>query len=126
LIFKSPLVYLGFFSRRHELKDDVRESLYDYCNEWVDSLKDGMFRGGATPNLADLALYGSIGSFEGCVAFSDMMKNSKIKTWYEAMKDQVENSQGSLYLNTRVAPSKKPNESNQTNNKSAKKRFYIF
>ena len=45
------------------------------------------------------ALYGALGSFEGCSAFQDMMLNSKIKNWYEACKDQVINSKGHVYLN---------------------------
>ena len=38
---------------RYELKDDVRQSMYEYCNEWVESL-NGKFKGGNRPNLADL------------------------------------------------------------------------
>lgn len=38
---------------RHNLKEDVRESMYDYCNEWVSTL-NGKFKGGNKPNLADL------------------------------------------------------------------------
>ena len=46
--------------------------------------------------LYSKALYGAIGSFEGCSAFTDMMLNSKIKNWYEACREQVVNSKGSV------------------------------
>ncbi|KAG8231501.1 hypothetical protein J437_LFUL007664 [Ladona fulva] len=43
--------------KRHNLKDDVRQSLYDECNIWVRQLKKKgtRFMGGDSPNLADLA-----------------------------------------------------------------------
>ncbi|KRZ76697.1 Epoxide hydrolase 1, partial [Trichinella papuae] len=63
-------VYLGatvmFFvskqlRKRHKLKSDVRESLYDCCNEWLKAIgPDRKFMGGDRPNLADLAMYGAI------------------------------------------------------------------
>jgi len=72
---RSPLAHWGFWSLqcpskclryltdvaaiviyRYKLKDDVRESLYDACNEWTSALrKSGQkFMGGSCPNLADL------------------------------------------------------------------------
>jgi len=40
---------------KYELKDDVRQSLYDMCDEWVSSFSDNqVFKGGNIPNLADL------------------------------------------------------------------------
>lgn len=47
---------------RYGLKPDVRESLYDYCNQWVEAIgSNRQFMGGSAPNLADLVsnnLYG--------------------------------------------------------------------
>ena len=41
--------------KRYELKEEVRESLYDFCKEWTDAVgKDRRFMGGEKPNLADL------------------------------------------------------------------------
>lgn len=41
--------------KRYQLKDDVRESLYEYCREWVEAIgKERQFMGGQCPNLADL------------------------------------------------------------------------
>ena len=40
-----------------------------------------------------------MGSFEGTVAFDDMMKHDKIRAWYLTMKDMVTNSKGVVYLN---------------------------
>jgi microsomal prostaglandin-E synthase 2 len=39
---------------RYQLKDDVRESLYDACNQWTKNIGKNKFSGGETPNLADL------------------------------------------------------------------------
>lgn len=117
--------------KKHNLKDDVRQSLYDYCNEWVSSI-DGrqVFRGGPKPNLSDLSLYGAIQSFEGCDAFNDMINNSKIKNWYEAMKEQVEQSKGSVLLNNPFYSVKHSmdncNDKEIKQKKKATKRFYIF
>lgn len=59
--FKIKNFYLFFkktFFRtflRHQLKLDVRESLYDVCNEWTRAIgKYRRFMGGDKPNLADL------------------------------------------------------------------------
>ena len=37
-------------------------------------------------------------SFEGCEAFDDLMKNPKLKSWFDECKDQVTNSKGSEFL----------------------------
>lgn len=53
--------------------------------------------GGNEPNLADLAVYGVLSSIEGCSAFKDLMKSSKIKDWYLNMKDQVVKHGGAVF-----------------------------
>ena len=113
-----------YFLNRHQLKDDVRESLYDLCNEWTDSLEGRTFQGGTYPNLADLNFYGAIGSFEGTQSFQDMMKNTSIKNWYDAMKEQVENSKGSLLLSN-PHKVKEMNKSSPSETKKSK-RFFLF
>lgn len=82
--------------KRHNLKDDVRLSLYDECNYWVRSInaKKTQFMGGRQPNLSDLAVYGILSSIEGCIAFQDLLDNSKIGSWYFSMKDAVSHHQG--------------------------------
>lgn len=84
---------------RHNLKDDVRQSLYDECNYFAKAvkLKGTPFIGGNEPNLADLAVYGVLNSIEGCYAFKDLLNNSNIKTWYYSMKDVVQNHRGSAF-----------------------------
>lgn len=70
------------------LKDDVRQSLYDECNTWINAVENsgGKFMGGDKPNLADLAVYGILSSIEGCLAFKDVRENTKINAWYSDMK----------------------------------------
>lgn len=51
----SMYILSKFLKKRYHLKDDVRESLYEYCEEWVKGIgKDRQFMGGQSPNLADL------------------------------------------------------------------------
>jgi len=83
--------------KRHGLKPDVRQSLYDETNIWLKAIKakkSGMFMGGEAPNLADLAVYGALSAIEGCDAFSDLNANTKVKPWFEAMKQAVQKSEG--------------------------------
>ena len=113
---------------RHNLKEDVRESMYDYCNEWASTL-NGKFKGGNKPNLADLALYGAIGSFKGCSTFDDIMNNTTIKTWYNACNEEVENSRGGVSFQTssnNKSGSKKSELSYSNDQPKKSKRFGIF
>ncbi|PSN47051.1 hypothetical protein C0J52_09367 [Blattella germanica] len=82
--------------KRHNLKDDVRLSLYDACNHWTRSLKKKgtKFMGGDVPNLSDLAVYGVLSSIEGCNAFQDILKNTSIGSWFNKMKENVQNHAG--------------------------------
>lgn len=85
---------------RYNLKEDVRQSLYDECNTWMRAInrKGTDFMGGDEPNLADLAVYGVLNSIEGCYTFRDMLNNTKIKKWYLSMKNTVNNHRGSAFL----------------------------
>lgn len=86
--------------KRHRLKDDVRQSLYDEANYWLRAIRarGTMFMGGDKPNLSDLAVYGILKSIEGCDAFQDLLNNTKIGNWYTAMREQVETHSGSTNL----------------------------
>lgn len=86
--------------KRHNLKDDVRESLYDECNKWVREInhKGTQFMGGDKPNLADLAVFGILNSIEGCEAFKDLLEHTKIGKWYFEMKDVVSQHQGARFV----------------------------
>lgn len=103
---RTAVIYVGAYAmwfigkrlkKRHNLKDDVRQSFYDECNYWMNAIqKQGTpFMGGNQPNLADLAVYGVLNSVEGSGAFKDVLKNTKLGKWYWTMKDQVNNHAGS-------------------------------
>ena len=81
--------------KRHNLKKDVRQSLYDECNYWLTQVKKkgkGDFMGGSKPNLADLAVYGVLNSIEGCEAFGDLARNSKVVSdWYRKVQLHLKN-----------------------------------
>ncbi|KAH1002617.1 hypothetical protein HUJ04_008689 [Dendroctonus ponderosae] len=86
--------------KRHNLKNDVRQSLYDQCNVWVSEIKKKgtTFLGGQQPNLADLAVYGILNSIEGCVAFKELLENTRIGPWYLSMKQAVSAHQGAKFV----------------------------
>ena len=86
--------------KRHGLKPDVRQSLYDETNVWLKAIKarGGKFLGDDKPNLADLAVYGALSAIEGCDAFNDLCANTKVKPWYDNVKKAVENSEGQAIL----------------------------
>jgi len=93
--------------KRYSLKEDVRESLYDACNEWVDAVgRNRPFMGGDQPNLADLSVYGVLNSIEGCDAFQDALINSRIKPWYNRTKQAVSKHHGTNPLNAKTLASK--------------------
>jgi len=85
--------------KRHNLSDDVRKHMYEACNKWNKSIKSGPFHGGKTPDLADLAVFGALNSFEGCQAFTDTLDNTKIAPWFEAMKEYSEKNKGTVIKN---------------------------
>lgn len=87
--------------KRHHLKDDVRQSFYDEIDNWLRGInaRGGNFMGGRNPDLSDLAVYGVLRSIEGCDAFKDALENTKLRGWYEMMKEKVDTHSGSLTLN---------------------------
>lgn len=89
--------------RRHLLKDDVRQSLYDESNLWLKNInkKGGPFMGGDEPDISDLNVYGILTAIEGCDAFQDLISNTKIKNWYFQMKGKVKRNEGSGLLSQR-------------------------
>ncbi|XP_078685949.1 prostaglandin E synthase 2-like [Branchiostoma floridae x Branchiostoma belcheri] len=79
---------------KYQLKDDVRESLYDAANEWLKGVGKKRFMGGSQPNLADLAVYGVLSSIEDFDTFKDLMENTKMRPWYERTKKAVKSHAG--------------------------------
>ncbi|XP_014477535.1 PREDICTED: prostaglandin E synthase 2 [Dinoponera quadriceps] len=86
--------------KKHRLKNDVRQSLYDEANFWLRNIRarGTTFMGGNKPDLSDLAVYGVLKSIEGCDAFQDLRANTKIGDWYDAVKEQVDTHAGSMKL----------------------------
>ncbi|XP_060697125.1 prostaglandin E synthase 2 [Hemiscyllium ocellatum] len=79
---------------RHNLHDDVRQDLYKAVDQWMAAIgKHRPFMGGELPNLADLAVYGVLRVMEGLKAFDDMMANTKVKTWYKRMEENIQKGQ---------------------------------
>lgn len=80
--------------KKYQLKDDVRESLYDSTNYFLRARGGAEFIGGLKPNLSDLSIYGALSSIEGCDAFKDLTANTRISAWYFKMKRLVEEHRG--------------------------------
>nr|AVY03799.1 prostaglandin E synthase [Scylla olivacea] len=89
--------------RRHQLHDDVRESFYEEVNVWLKALKKKgtRFMGGDVPNLSDLSVYGVLTAVEGCDAFQDVKKNTKISQWFESMTEVVKQHGGATLVSER-------------------------
>jgi len=88
------MYFLGkVLKKRHNLDEDVRISLYRDCETWMSEVSShGIFRGGSSPDLADLAVYGMMSAMEGCEAFTDALNHTNIGTWYYNMKDVVKSN----------------------------------
>ncbi|XP_045458584.1 prostaglandin E synthase 2 [Melitaea cinxia] len=83
---------------RHNIQDDVRQSLYDAVNDWMDVIhkKGTPFFGGNSPNLADISVYGILSSIEGCTAFHDLRDNTEIGKWFDNMKNSMKETRGRM------------------------------
>jgi len=99
------VIYLGAFvmwiigknlKKRHRLKTDVRESLYDDVNHWLRQMekKKTPFMGGQQADLSDLAVYGVLSAIEGCDAFQDLLENTKVGPWFQRMKEACAQHKG--------------------------------
>ncbi|XP_032089251.1 prostaglandin E synthase 2 [Thamnophis elegans] len=76
--------------KRHHMRDDVRQDLYEAVNDWMKAVgKHRKFMGGDHPNLADLAVYGVLRVMEGLEAFGDVMEHTKIQPWYQRVEDAI-------------------------------------
>ena len=86
--------------KKYNLKEDVRQSLYDEIDFWLREVKarGDLFMGGQNPDLSDLAVYGILNSIEGLEAFNDAMEHTKLATWYNAVKEKVEAHAGNAFL----------------------------
>ncbi|KAG6458005.1 prostaglandin E synthase 2 [Manduca sexta] len=85
--------------KRHNIQDDVRQSLYDAANEWTTAVaaKGTPFLGGEKPNLADITVYGVLSSIEGCQAFKDLRStNAAVAKWYDDIKQAIHNGMGKV------------------------------
>ena len=60
------------------------------CDQFIDAVGPNRpFLGGATPNLADLAVYGVLKAVDKTPTFEDAMKGSRIGAWYRRVTPAV-------------------------------------
>ncbi|MCO5595448.1 hypothetical protein L7F22_049490 [Adiantum nelumboides] len=74
--------------KRYNITDE-RGALYDAAEHWVKALKDRSFLGGSKPNLADLAVFGSLRPLRHLTAGKEMVENTNIGPWYARMEAVV-------------------------------------
>ncbi|KXZ47817.1 hypothetical protein GPECTOR_32g429 [Gonium pectorale] len=75
---------------KYGIEGDLRTALYDTANDFVDNaLRGRRFAGGEQPNLADIAAFGVIRAVRQTGAFRDLMANSRLGPWFEAMEAVV-------------------------------------
>lgn len=81
----------GKIKKKYEISDE-RLSLLEAVNEWTRSGLAGRdFHGGDKPDLADVAMYGSLQSIEKFYTFAWLLgqSNRELVVWYNRMRDQV-------------------------------------
>ena len=60
------------------------------CDQFIDAVGPNRpFLGGASPNLADLAVYGVLKAVDKTPTFEDAMKGSRIGAWYGRVTQAV-------------------------------------
>lgn len=105
LVIYTGAVVMYFLSKmlkkKYNLKEDVRESLFDACKDWTKAVgRKRKFMGGEQPNLADLAVYGVLNSIEGCASFEEAQNHSPgLGAWYRQMRVAVQSHSGAHPLN---------------------------
>lgn len=84
--------------KRHNLLDDVRQSLYQEVNFFLKTVKSKgtPFLGGDLPNLADLAVYACISGIDGSRSFDDLMRNTNVGPWYTLMQQVIDSRRGKI------------------------------
>lgn len=84
--------------KRHNIKENARESLYDAVNDWLSAIKKKgtPFLGGDKPNIADITVFGVLSSIEGCTAFQDLKENTAINTWYSSIQNNLQRKMGKV------------------------------
>jgi len=63
--------------------------------DWVDGLGGRDFMGGDKPNLADLAVFGTLRAVQESPTQEFVMSETPIRPWYERMEGKVGERSGS-------------------------------
>jgi len=75
------------YSIEHE-----RPNVYQVIDEWIAAVGSNKFKGGGDrPSRPDLEVFGMLRAIQDMDTFSDIQKNTKIGTWFDAMVAAVEN-----------------------------------
>eukprot|EP00285_Hemiselmis_virescens_P007022 CAMPEP_0173393482 /NCGR_PEP_ID=MMETSP1356-20130122/22132_1 /TAXON_ID=77927 ORGANISM="Hemiselmis virescens, Strain PCC157" /NCGR_SAMPLE_ID=MMETSP1356 /ASSEMBLY_ACC=CAM_ASM_000847 /LENGTH=314 /DNA_ID=CAMNT_0014351503 /DNA_START=223 /DNA_END=1167 /DNA_ORIENTATION=+ len=78
----------GKIKKKYAIEDE-REALKECIGDWVKGLGEKSFMGGDQPNLADLAVFGTMRAVEGSPTQAFVMMETELAPWYERMMLQV-------------------------------------
>nr|CAG4640979.1 EOG090X08KD [Eulimnadia texana] len=86
--------------KRHNLLDDVRESLYAEVNHFLRAIdrKSTPFMGGDEPDLSDLAVYAYLNSIDGTRAFEDLLSRTNVGPWYRGVQQIIAKRKGRVVI----------------------------
>lgn len=69
---------------------DERKQLFEAVAKWTSAVGEGPFLQGASPCIADVAVYGVISSIRGLAAHKDLMEASpELAAWDERMRTAI-------------------------------------
>ena len=71
--------------------DNEREAVVNGINKWMgEGVGAGPFAGGATPNFADVCVFGCLKAIDRTTAWSEIMAETSVAPWYGRMREAVE------------------------------------
>lgn len=75
----------GRLKKKYNIENE-REALLETIALWVKQVEGQTFHGGEAPDVADLCVFGVLRSVEGHPLHVDVLANTEIGTWYNAME----------------------------------------
>jgi len=84
----------GKIKKKYGITDE-RAALRASLDRWTDAIGKSDFLGGASPNLADLCVFGTLRSIEGLETHAIVLRETQVGPWYERMAGRVGPRNGS-------------------------------
>lgn len=78
----------GKIKKKYGMTDE-RAALYERVEEWSDAVGKGPFRGGAVPDLSDLAVYGCIRGLGTLPIREELLQHGRFGPWLQRMEAEL-------------------------------------